>query len=96
MQRTTRYRSARSVADEARAADLLLGHPESTDLGALALLSALIDTRGHGAVTTHETRWTSSLQGEIGAGYDIRAELIEGEHHLAVTAPDGIGGLLTG
>lgn len=58
-------------------------------------LSALIDTRGRGAVAPHEIRWTSSLQGEIGAGYDLIAELVEGEHALTATIPDGIGGLLT-
>jgi hypothetical protein len=58
-------------------------------------LSALIDTRGRGAVAPHEIRWTSSLQGEIGAGYDLIADLIEGEHALAVSIPDGIGGMLT-
>jgi hypothetical protein len=58
-------------------------------------LSALIDTRGRGAVAPHEIRWTSSLQGEIGAGYDLTAELVEGEHALTVTVPDGIGGILT-
>ncbi len=58
-------------------------------------LSALIDTRGRGAVAPHEIRWSSSLQGELGAGYDLAPELVEGEHVLTVTAPDGIGGLLT-
>jgi hypothetical protein len=58
-------------------------------------LSALIDTRGRGAVAQHEIRWSSSLQGEIGAGYDLIAELVEGEHLLTVTIPDGIGGILT-
>ena len=58
-------------------------------------LSALIDTRGRGAVAPHEIRWTSSLQGELGAGYDLIAELVEGEHALTVTIPDGIGGVLT-
>ena len=59
------------------------------------MLSALIDTRGRGAVAPYEIRWISSLQGDLGAGYDVRAELIEGEHQLTVTAPDGLGGLLT-
>ncbi len=58
-------------------------------------LSALIDTRGRGAVAPHEIRWTSSVQGEIGAGYDLTVELVEGEHALTVTVPDGIGGILS-
>jgi hypothetical protein len=58
-------------------------------------LSALIDTCGRGAVAPHEIRWTSSLQGEIGTGYDVIAELLEGEHVLTVTIPDAVGGLLT-
>src|SRR6202035_98743 len=36
MQHTRRYRSGRSVADEAKATDLLLRQPEDAHLGALA------------------------------------------------------------
>ena len=52
-------------------------------------LSALIDTRGLGPVARHEIRWHSSLQGELGAGYELIAELGEGEHVITATAPDG-------
>ncbi len=58
-------------------------------------LSALIDTRGQGAVAPHEIRWHSALQGELGAGYDLTANLLEGEHLVTATAPDGKGGLLS-
>ncbi len=58
-------------------------------------LSALVDTRGQGAVAPHEIRWSSALQGDLGAGYDLTAELQDGEHVVTVTAPDGKGGLLS-
>ena len=57
-------------------------------------LSAFIDTRGLGPVAPHEIRWHSSLQGELGAGYELIAELGEGEHVITATAPDGRGGSL--
>lgn len=68
--------------------------PCGTAPGRVAM-SALLDTRGHGALRPHEIRWQSSLQGEIGAGYDLTAELIAGEHVITVTAPDGLGGMLS-
>ena len=58
-------------------------------------LSALVDTRGLGAIEPQEIRWHSNIAGELGAGFDLTAELSEGRHELTVTAPDGLGGLLT-
>jgi hypothetical protein len=58
-------------------------------------LRALINTRGLGAVLPHEVRWVSSLQGEVGLGYDVLAELEAGTHEITVSAPDGIGGVLS-
>ena len=46
------------------------------------------------AVAPHEIRWHSSLQGELGAGCELIAELGEGEHVITATAPDGRGGSL--
>lgn len=63
-------------------------------LGAVAL-RAFVDTRGRGAIAPHEIRWYSNLEGELGAGLDLIAELSEGRHELTVTAPDGIGGTLS-
>jgi hypothetical protein len=57
-------------------------------------LSALVDTRGLGAIEPQEIRWHSNIAGELGAGFDLTAELSEGRHELTVTAPDGLGGLL--
>lgn len=57
-------------------------------------LAALLDTRGHGALMPQEIRWSSSLDGELDAGYDLSAPLSEGRHQLTVSAPDGIGGTL--
>lgn len=62
--------------------------------GAVAL-RAFVDTRGRGAIAPHEIRWSSNLEGELGAGHDLIAELSEGRHELTVTAPDGIGGTLS-
>jgi hypothetical protein len=60
----------------------------------LVALSALVDTRGLGAPAPHEIRWHSSIEGDLGAGLDLIAELSEGRHELTVTAPDGLGGTL--
>jgi hypothetical protein len=40
-------------------------------------------------------RWRSSLEGELGPGLRLTAELGEGRHELTVTAPDGLGGTLS-
>lgn len=58
-------------------------------------LRALINTRGLGAVSPHEVRWLSSLQGEVGLGYEVLSDLERGVHELTVSAPDGIGGMLS-
>jgi hypothetical protein len=62
--------------------------------GAVAL-RAFVDTRGHGAIAPHEIRWRSSLEGELGVGLDLIAQLGEGRHEITATAPDGIGGTLS-
>ncbi len=58
-------------------------------------LSAYVDTRGLGAVLPNEIRWYSSLEGELGAGYDLIAILREGRHEITVASPDGRGGTLS-
>jgi hypothetical protein len=50
-----------------------------------------VDTRGHGVPAADEVRWRSSLQGEIGFGLDVLADLAPGRHTITVTAPDGLG-----
>ena len=61
----------------------------------LVALSAFVDTRGLGAVLPQEIRWHSSLEGDLGAGLEVVAELGEGRHEITVTAPDGRGGTLS-
>ncbi len=58
-------------------------------------LSALLDTRGHGALMPSQIQWSSNLDSELGVGYDLTAPLSAGRHQLTVTAPDGIGGTLS-
>lgn len=58
-------------------------------------LSAFVDTRGLGPVSSQEIRWHSSLDGDLGAGYDLIAQLGEGRHEITVTAPDGRGGSIS-
>ena len=58
-------------------------------------LSAYIDTRGLGVVAPQEIRWRSNIDGELGAGYDLAAQLSEGRHEITATAPDGRGGTLS-
>ena len=57
-------------------------------------LAAMVDTRGLGAITPADIRWTSNLDGELGSGYALTPDLNEGRHELTVTAPDGLGGML--
>jgi hypothetical protein len=58
-------------------------------------LHALIDTRGCGAVAPQEIQWRSNLEGNLGFGLDLIAQLSEGRHEITATAPDGIGGTLS-
>ncbi|MCK1309468.1 adenylate/guanylate cyclase domain-containing protein [Bradyrhizobium sp. 45] len=62
--------------------------------GAVAL-RAFVDSRGRGAPAPQEIRWTSSLEGELGFGRELVAQLGKGHHEITATAPDGIGGSLT-
>jgi hypothetical protein len=57
-------------------------------------LGAMIDCRGLGAVRPDEIRWYSDLDGELGVGYELAAQLGDGRHVITVTAPDGRGGSL--
>lgn len=57
-------------------------------------LRALIDTRGRGAIAPQEIQWRSNLEGDLGFGLDLIAQLSEGRHEITATAPDGIGGTL--
>jgi hypothetical protein len=57
-------------------------------------LSAMVDTRGLGAVAPPDIRWSSNLDGELGFGYALTPDLSDGRHELTATAPDGLGGML--
>ena len=61
--------------------------------GAVAL-RAFVDSRGRGAPAPQEIRWNSSLDGELGFGRELIAQLGEGRHEITAPAPDGIGGSL--
>ena len=56
--------------------------------------NATLDLRGHGAPSTREVRWWSSIDGDLGVGLDVVADLSTGTHEVSVTAPDGMGGSL--
>ncbi len=58
------------------------------------MLRVHIDLRGHGAPSAREVRWWSSIDGDLGVGTDLVAELSAGRHEVSVTAPDGVGGSL--
>ena len=57
-------------------------------------LAAMLDCRGLGAVLPTDIRWCSNLDGELGFGYALTADLSAGQHELTATAPDGLGGTL--
>jgi hypothetical protein len=57
-------------------------------------LSAMLDSRGLGAILPSDIRWSSNLDGEIGSGYALTPDLSKGRHELTATAPDGLGGTL--
>ena len=58
-------------------------------------LAALLDRRGEGAVHPGDVAWRSSLDGDLGTGLRLVADLSEGRHEIVVTAPDGAGGTLS-
>jgi len=58
-------------------------------------MRALVDARGLGGVAPDEVRWTSSIQGELGQGFDVAPVLERGEHEIIVSAPDGLGNTLS-
>jgi len=58
------------------------------------LLRARLDLRGHAFPSLREVRWWSSIDGDLGTGTDLVAELGAGTHEVTVTAPDGVGGTL--
>ena len=64
------------------------------DPGPVAM-HVLVDTRGLGGVSLDDVRWRSSLQGEIGTGLNVVADLEHGEHEIVVSAPDGVGGVIS-
>lgn len=64
------------------------------DPGPVAL-SAMVETRGLGAIAPTDIRWTSNLDGDLGYGYALTPDLRPGHHELTVTAPNGLGGMLT-
>jgi hypothetical protein len=57
-------------------------------------LGAMIDCRGLVVVRSDEIRWHSDLDGDLGLGYELVAQLQDGRHLITVTAPDGRGGSL--
>jgi len=58
-------------------------------------LAASVNTRGLGAIAPQDIHWSSDLDGEIGFGYTLTADLRPGQHQLTVTAPDGLGGTIS-
>jgi hypothetical protein len=57
-------------------------------------LAARVDTRNLGPIAPTDIRWSSSLDGDLGAGYSLNVTLSEGRHEVTATAPDGVGGTL--
>ena len=58
-------------------------------------LAAMVDSRGLGAPSYEEVHWSSDVDGDLGAGYELTADLSPGEHTVTVTVPDGLGGTLS-
>jgi len=49
---------------------------------------------GHGLSEPQDAQWSSSLDGVLGAGYEVVAQrLSEGPHTVRLTVPDGLGGI---
>jgi hypothetical protein len=46
----------------------------------------------HDPLSPEAVRWRSDVAGDLGAGYDLTAELGTGRHRISVIAPDGLGG----
>lgn len=72
---------------------LLLDLPDDqcqVPAGAVAL-AVRVDNRGYGALAPQEISWSSSLDGHLGFGYGLVAQLSEGRHELTVSAASGIG-----
>lgn len=63
--------------------------------GAAVHLAALVDSRGLGAPSYEEVQWSSDVDGELGTGYELTADLSDGEHTVTVTVPDGLGSTLS-
>jgi hypothetical protein len=76
-----------------RRVHVLVPHADCEIQAGPVLLRALLDTGGLGGVPPDQVRWQSSLQGDIGLGFDLVAQLENGEHVITATAPDGIGGV---
>lgn len=57
-------------------------------------LRVRIDLRGHALPSPRELHWSSSIDGDLGTGPELVAELSAGTHAVTVTAPDGVGGTL--
>jgi hypothetical protein len=58
-------------------------------------LAALVDTRGLGPPSYEEVHWSSDVDGDLGTGYELTADLSAGEHTVTVTIPDGLGSTLS-
>jgi hypothetical protein len=50
----------------------------------------------HGVASPSELRWSSDLDGDLGAGREVRGVLQPGLHEVTLRAPDGQGGEVTG
>lgn len=58
-------------------------------------MAVRVDNRGYGALAPQEIAWSSNLDGHLGFGYALVAQLSEGRHELTVSAANGIGGQIS-
>lgn len=76
---------------------LVLGLPgaECPEHPGPVALRAYVDTRGLGPIDPAAIRWVSDLDGELGFGYALTADLSPGRHEITVTVADGNGGSIS-
>lgn len=77
-----------------RALHLELPDPDCGIGAGPVMMRVTLDLRGHGAPSPREVRWWSSIDGDLGVGTELVADLSAGTHEVSVTAPDGVGGSL--
>lgn len=59
--------------------------------GGQVLLRVRVDLSGYPSPSPHELHWSSSVDGELGTGFDLLTGLSTGTHQLTVSGPDGAG-----